>query len=211
MRDPDELRGQLLMAFLPQVAFDGWSKASLEAARKDLGLTEAELAHALPAGLAELTSVFAAKADAAMLAALTTAAPTLKLRERVALAVRARLEWQEPYREAVRRKLAFFAQPLHTALGVKQLAQTADSLWIALCDKSTDHNYYSKRLLLGAVISSTTLYWLNDESDGRAKTWEFLSRRIDNVIKTGGTVGKGMTSLLNLPDRLAARWGGRRR
>nr|MDJ0982739.1 COQ9 family protein [Kiloniellales bacterium] len=58
------------------------------------------------------------------------------------------------------------------------------------------------RLLLSGVYSSTLLFWLNDESEDFAETWAFLSRRIDEVLKIGGNLGKGVKSLLDLPDRM---------
>jgi ubiquinone biosynthesis protein COQ9 len=44
-------------------------------------------------------------------------------------------------------------------------------------------NWYTKRATLSAVYSSTVLYWLGDTSDGHQATWEFLDRRIDNVMQ----------------------------
>ena len=35
------------------------------------------------------------------------------------------------------------------------------------------------------MISSTTLYWLNDSSDDYGKTRDFLHNRIDDVLKIG--------------------------
>ena len=72
-------------------------------------------------------------------------------------------------------------------------------------DRATDYNYYTKRLLLAGVLSSTTLFWLNDRSEGHEATWAFLERRIDEVLKVGGRLGKTMKGLLDLPDRLMAR------
>jgi ubiquinone biosynthesis protein COQ9 len=72
-------------------------------------------------------------------------------------------------------------------------------------DRATDYNYYTKRLLLAGVLSSTTLFWLNDRSKDHAATWAFLDRRIDEVLKVGGRLGKTVKSLLDLPDRVMAR------
>ena len=53
----------------------------------------------------------------------------------------------------------------------------------ALGDTSDDVNWYTKRLSLSGVISSTVLYWLGDTSDGPPKTWAFLDRRIGDVMR----------------------------
>jgi ubiquinone biosynthesis protein COQ9 len=126
----------------------------------------------------------------------------MKVRERIATAVRLRLEQNLGEREAIRKGLTFLALPQHATLATKLLYRTVDAMWLAAGDRSTDYNFYTKRLLLAGVYSSTLLVWLDDQSDGLEKTWAFLERRIDNVLKVGGSIGKGMKRLLDLPDRL---------
>ena len=59
----------------------------------------------------------------------------------------------------------------------------------------------------------TLLFWLNDKSEDYAATWAFLDRRIAEVLKVAGRLGKGVTKALSLPERLvgAAVPGGRPR
>ena len=76
-----------------------------------------------------------------------------------------------------------FALPMHAADGAKALWSTADAIWDALDDPSDDFNWYSKRAILSGVMSSTLLYWLGDHSEGQAASWEFLDRRIENVMQ----------------------------
>ena len=133
----------------------------------------------------------------------------MKVRARIAAAVRLRLELLEPHREAVRRGLAFFALPPNAAVGLKCLYRTVDAIWYAAGDRATDYNFYTKRLLLAGVYSSTLLFWLDDASEGREATWAFLERRIAEVLKVGGRLGKAVSGVLDLPDRLARRIGPR--
>ena len=58
-----------------------------------------------------------------------------------------------------------------------------DAIWNSLGDTSKDINWYTKRVTLGTVYSSTLLYWLGDESKNMLKTEEFLHRRIDDVME----------------------------
>ena len=44
-------------------------------------------------------------------------------------------------------------------------------------------NWYTKRATLSGVYSSTLLFWLGDDSPDHEKTWEFLDRRIGNVMQ----------------------------
>lgn len=208
--DGEKLRAELLQASLAHVAFDGWSRTTLRAAARDLGVDPVLAFNAYPGGEAELVEAFSTWADHRMLDALAERdMAAMKVRERIAAAVRLRLEQLEPHREAVRRGLAFFALLPNAASGVRSLYRTVDAIWYAAGDRATDYNFYTKRLLLAGVFSSTLLFWLEDASEGRAETWAFLERRIAEVLKAGGRLGKAVAGVLDLPDRLAQRLGPR--
>jgi ubiquinone biosynthesis protein COQ9 len=69
-------------------------------------------------------------------------------------------------------------------------------------------NWYSKRAILSGVYSSTVLYWLGDTSPGHAATWEFLDRRIDDVmqfekVKKAANDSPVLRPFLALPNWLA--------
>lgn len=206
--DLQALRDRVLMAALAHVPFDGWGERALKAAAVELGIERGQALAAFPGGAAELIEAFHDWADGEMLRGLEALdLDALKVRERIATAVRLRLEALEPHEEAERRALAFLALPGRSPLGLRLLARTVDAIWVAVGDRSTDYNYYSKRMLLGGVYSATLLCWLNDGSEGREETWAFLDRRISEVLKIGGRVGKTMGGLLDLPDKLARRGG----
>ena len=201
--DLERIRQDLLLATLPHVVFDGWTLTALRAGAADAGLDQGTWMNAFPGGPAELIDGFSAWADRRTLATLETLdLDSMRVRDRIAAGVRTRLEILAPHREAVRRGLAFLALPQNAALGATCLYRSVDSLWYAAGDRATDYNFYTKRLLLAGVLSSTTVYWLNDRSEGTAQTWAFLDRRIDEVLKVGGRLGKVMGGLLDLPDRL---------
>ncbi len=208
----DETRKRLLEAALDHAAFDGWSAVTLRRAAADIGLSQAEAENAFPRGARDLIEFFNNEIDQAMLEALEREdLSELRVRERISLAVRTRLDLLLPHREAVRRGLVFLALPMNAGLGSRFVWRTADAMWWAAGDTSTDYNYYSKRALLAGVYSSTLLVWLDDQSDGQADSWAFLERRIGEVLNIGGRLGKGMGQLLNLHDRLCGGFGRRRR
>jgi ubiquinone biosynthesis protein COQ9 len=201
--DIETTRRRLLDATLNHVPFDGWTLTALQRAAADLDLDAATAVNAFPGGAAELIAFHSEEADRRMLDELQPLdLPAMRVRDRIAAAVRLRLEQNAEHREAIRRALAFLALPQNGPLGLKCLYRTVDAMWYAAGDTSTDYNFYTKRLLLSGVYSSTLLFWLNDESEGSAETWAFLSRRIDEVLKIGGNLGKGVKTLLDFPDRL---------
>jgi ubiquinone biosynthesis protein COQ9 len=112
----------------------------------------------------------------------------MRVREKVGFAVRARLEYLMPHREAMRRLIMWYALPMHAVQGIKLIAKTADLVWQAAGDTSTDYNFYTKRMLLAAVMKATLLYWLNDQSAGCSGTWEFLDRRLAEVVRAGKAI-----------------------
>ncbi|WP_282093785.1 COQ9 family protein [Epibacterium ulvae] len=173
---------ELLDAALMHVVFDGWSDATFQAALRDCDI-DASLAKAIcPRGALDLAIAYHRAGDQKMLAALAEAnKDDLRFRDKVALAVRLRLEAADD-KEAVRRGTTLFALPHHASEGAALIWGTCDAIWNALGDTSEDANWYSKRATLSAVYSTTVLFWLGDDSSDHHATWEFLDRRIENVM-----------------------------
>lgn len=202
-----ELRPRLVAAMLPNVPFDGWSAAARDAGADAEGIDRDIAAMALP-DAASMVEAYIARADALMVAAMA-GADTMKVRDRIRLALRTRLEAAGDDREAVRRALAVMAMPNNAALGVRTLWRTADAMWRAAGDTATDFSHYSKRAILGGVYSASLLYWLDDESEGHEATWAFIDRRIDGVMKFEKTKAKAVAALAFVPN--PARFLGRLR
>jgi ubiquinone biosynthesis protein COQ9 len=180
----DELRPVLIEAMLPHVPFDGWTLQAVDAAAADLGIVPAMARLAFPGGAIDMVDAYIATADTGMAAALDTDAyRALKIRDRITAAIRTRLEQAAPHREAIRRASAVLAFPGNSVRAARLTWRTADNIWRAAGDSSTDFNFYSKRALAGAVYASTLLYWLNDESPDFADSWAFLDRRIAGVMR----------------------------
>jgi ubiquinone biosynthesis protein COQ9 len=197
----DELRPHLVAAMLPHVPFDGWSQAAAEAGARDLGVPESRAALVFPGGAADMVDAYTAYADARLEAALAARGlHNMKIRERVTLAVRTRLEQATPEREAVRRAAAVFALPTNALLSARTLWRTADTMWRACGDAATDYNHYTKRLILGGVYAATLLVWLQDESEDCAETWAFLDRRIAGVMRFEKVKAQALGSTANLPS-----------
>lgn len=183
-RSPDDLRAALLDAALVHVPFDGWSPATFSAACTDTGTDPAAARAACPRGAVDLALDFHARGDAAMLARMRSAdLSALRFRDRIAAAIRFRLEAVAEDKEIVRRGTTLFALPHLAADGAKAIWGTADAIWTELGDRSDDFNWYSKRATLSGVYGATVLYWLGDQSEDHAETWAFLDRRIEDVMR----------------------------
>ncbi|MGO8915779.1 MAG: COQ9 family protein [Stellaceae bacterium] len=212
MTQAQERRAALIEAVLPDVPFDGWSRGAVAAAARRLGWDEAELAALFPGGVRDVVAGFSRWADQRMLAALAERnLAAMKVRERVAAAVNARLTVLEPHREAVRRALSLLALPRHAPLGLRLLYDTVDAIWYAAGDTATDFNFYTKRGLLAGVYAATTLYWLDDRSPGGTETQAFLERRLRNVMALPRLGARLRRRLDGLPDPLRLMRVARRR
>lgn len=178
----DALKSKLLDAALLHVTFDGWSEATFRAACRDAGIDPAVARVIAPRGAVDLALAYHERGDAEMLRRMALEdLPTLRLRDRIARAIRFRLEAIDD-REAVRRGSALFSLPGYVGDGARAIWGTADAIWTALGDEADDINWYTKRASLAGVFSATVLYWLGDESEDHQKTWDFLDARVDDVL-----------------------------
>jgi ubiquinone biosynthesis protein COQ9 len=179
-----EARDTLLLATMPHVLFDGWSPAALRAGARDLDLPEGAVDRTFPEGAGEAALWLDDWADRQMLAALAGMdLEAMKIRERIAAGVMARLDALAPHREAVRRAIARKFGPFGAAQTGRIIYRTVDAIWYAAGDRSVDFNFYTKRGLLAAAYGATVLFWLNDSSEGAAATKAFLDRRLENVMQ----------------------------
>jgi len=201
MRSPlaESQRAALIEAMLPDVAFDGWTRPALRAAARRIGIPAAEAVALFPGGTADLVACFSRWADLRMLDRLEAKAlDPLRIPERIALTIAARLEIVAPWREAMRRALSVLVLPHHAPLGLRLLYETVDAAWYGAGDRATDFSFYTKRLTLAAIYAATVLYWLEDRSPDFADTRAFLDRRLAEV----GVIGRVRKNLETTVERL---------
>ncbi|MEE2761344.1 MAG: COQ9 family protein [Pseudomonadota bacterium] len=208
MTESDDIRRLLLDAALAHIPFDGWTKKSLDAAGRDLGLPAAVVVGCFPEGVSGLANFFSAEFDRRMLAELTGRdLAAMSVRARIVAVVRIRLELLAHHKEAMRRLATYSTMRGRSLAAVRAAAGTVDVIWRTAGDKSTDFNYYTKRGLLAPVYGATLLYWLSDASEGSEETWAFLERRLNEVHKLQSMQRRlqGMARRLPNPPRLLQR------
>ena len=180
----EQMRRKLALAVGENAVFDGWTRAAVDSAAKQLGVDPVQARLAMPKSQAGLVDLYVQEVDRGLEAYFTPERLSkLKIREKIRTLVWRRFEIMGPAREAVRRALAILAMPQNVPLGLRISWRTADTMWRIAGDTSTDFNHYTKRITLGAVYGSTLLAWLDDQSEGWTETAGFLDRRIDGVMK----------------------------
>lgn len=178
------LRDEILLAALPHIPFDGWTIRAMRRGARDAGRDEGAAERAFPYGATDMIAHYGDLADRRMIAEMARRGVSrMKVRERIATAIRVRLEQAADHKEALRRALSVLALPGNAPTALRSLYRTVDAIWIAAGDTATDWNFYTKRGLLAGVLSSTVLCWLDDTSEGHAETRAFLDRRIEDVLR----------------------------
>lgn len=205
----EERRDRILVGTLGQVPFDGWTERALRSGAVAAGFVAEDGPRAFPAGMLEVVEHFCDYGDRRMIAALEACnLADTSIRDRVATAVRCRLEAVAEHREGVRRALAFMALPGRGGAAARCTYRTVNAIWYAVGDRSTDFNFYTKRGFLAAIYGATVLYWLNDTSEGSADTWAFLDRRISGLLSFGrmrSRVAAGIGGIVEQTAGLARR------
>ena len=202
------VQDKILLATLAHVPFDGWSRAALKHGVLDAGLGKDLGLGAFPGGMAEIAAYCSAYFDRRMVEELERRKiGEMKIRDRITVAVRVRLEVLAPHREACRRLMSFLALPPNAGLCASSTWKTVNAMWYAAGDTATDFNFYTKRALLASVYASTTLYWLGDDYEEFADTWGFLDRRIAGVMKIPKIKARVAEALSRIPSPFGI-WSG---
>ena len=178
-------RDAAIVAMLPHVPFDGWTRRSLRMGLGDIGVSPDDAELLFPGGAADMIEAFCDWADRQMGEGAAGLDPALRLHQQVRAVIALRLEQNQPHKEAVRRALALLALPGHARLAAACMARTVDAIWHAAGDRSADFSWYTKRAILAAVYGATLLYWLRDTGEDDAATLGFLDRRLAGVGRIG--------------------------
>jgi ubiquinone biosynthesis protein COQ9 len=185
----DELRIALAPDIAASAIFDGWNETALIAAAEMAGCDVDIAKLAFPAkplnGRAmDMIEAWITSVDQAMEAEWPPERlAELKIRERIRELVAFRLRAVEDIDEAVRRAMSVMAMPQNAPRALQIGWRSADIMWRLAGDTATDYNHYTKRTILAGIYSATLAFFINDDSEGKEKTYEFLDRRIDGVMK----------------------------
>jgi ubiquinone biosynthesis protein COQ9 len=187
---------KILNAVMQSLALEGWTSEAFDHGMRRAKASPKDGCDLFPHGVDSVAEVFHEFVDETMLARIASKRMFrgMRVRDKITFGIRCRFEIMAPYRDAIKRFLLWSLHPKYFSQAFQRLWKTADRLWTAAGDQSTDYNYYTKRFLLIAVLKTTLAFWLQDKSKDHEKTWMFLDRRIADVMK----IGKGMTVIKTL-------------
>ena len=140
-KTPNHIPNHVIEAILNHIPFDGWSKASLDMAAADCGLSEAEMHSLFPAGVVDAISAYGAYADQNMIIAFhgqdAADIAVMPVHMKIRSLILIRLEQAAPHKEVVRRTFShnaffFFVTSFLRDLQSSRLEHLESSIWVAL-------------------------------------------------------------------------------
>jgi len=138
-------------------------------------------------------------ANAALVTSMKAEALELGDKLRVAPFIRRnvekRLRMNAPYLSRWSEAIVIQSYPQNAPQSLHQSLDLMDLMWHHAGCKSTDLNWYSKRLSLLAIYKSSELAMVNDKSEDYKETWEFLDRRMTDT--------KSLSDLVVSPEDIA--------
>jgi len=183
------IKTQILDASLKHVKMQSWSKLSLSSGAEDLGYISI-VAGLFDRGGDELVlyhiKTSNKKLDTWMLEEVNKykeSGEKLPITKFIKSAVKERLLMNSEFIKAGvwGEALAIMANPQNIPESVGYLQQLSDDIWHRAGDTSADLNWYSKRMLLAGIISSTEVFMIQDLSQNFEETWKFLDRRFEDI------------------------------
>ena len=185
---PVTQRDEIFEIIIKHVSDHGWSDEIVSLVNADIQKTSSTEKPVF-SGVKDLISDFLERNDNLMLSSLEKVdINKLRIRQRIRKAVITRL-LQIP-KGVIKHTAKFLANPLNSDVALKSLANTCDKIWYWAGDESTDFNYYTKRILLGAVYTASFAYYLKEEECSTDDLSIFVENRIDNVLKLGDVKNK---------------------
>ena len=184
------LKKNLMMKMLDQVPNRGWTWNALheaaKTAKKAKNFNKKELQTLFDNKISNIISTFNDKLDEDMYVIFNAENnKDLGTTDTVKTLILSRLKASENYKSIIKTSLLFMAQPRNAYDAFNQVMKTSNKIWEIAGDTSQGGAFYSKRLILSGVYSSTLAYWLAKETRSVGESEYFLDRRLDDVKNFG--------------------------
>ncbi len=198
--DSLENKLKILDNFLKIVAFEGWSKETLILAIKNSNIDEKLLPIIFENDILSLIE-FLTHTRCQQLKKIVEKNQDFnskKTHEKISYLIFNILNLDKDNKIAIKRLINFYLDPKNLipikncdqCLGSRPLYQSlkevyyvADFLWNICLDKSTDFNFYSKRMILAKILIRSTLFYVDDTSENSVRTQNFINLQLSKVLE----------------------------
>ncbi|GBM09813.1 Ubiquinone biosynthesis protein COQ9, mitochondrial [Araneus ventricosus] len=201
--DLTDFRLQILKAGLDFVPQHGWSKQSIALGAQSLGLSSSS--HTLiEDGSADLVHYFNflcnEKLEDYLKEKYSSNKEKVNIQHYIEDALTHRLNMIIPYVSKWPEAMALMVSPLQFPTDSKNLLDLVDRVWYLSGDRSLDLTWYSKRVSLALAYRMCELSLLQDKSPEYSDTFEFLQRRVENIVNASEFIDNVANSTKHLPD-----------
>lgn len=173
---------ELFESLLPFIAQKGWHMDAIDQWAFETKNDKALLHLHFPEGISSLIDYMTEYLNHDLVNKLEqTNISQMKIPIKIKTALMNRFELMHPYKQILRHEQQYFKHPTHLAQGLKNLYKIVDTIWFAIGDQTSDFNFYTKRLTLSAIYTTSFNYWLKDESQDIINTSMFIDRRLESL------------------------------
>ena len=168
----------------------GWTWDALykatKKAKKPKNLNREELQNLFENKISNIIGTFNDKLDEDMYVIFNTNNnKDLGTTDTIKALILSRLKASENYKSIIKTSLLLMAQPRNAYDALNQVMKTSNKIWEIAGDTSKGGTFYSKRLILSGVYSTTLAHWLSKETRSIGESEYFLDRRLDDVKNFG--------------------------
>ncbi|KAJ9061972.1 Ubiquinone biosynthesis protein coq9, mitochondrial [Entomophthora muscae] len=175
-----ETREKILECSLNQVSQKGWTLQNLMDSANMLGYPS--VTHGiLPNGELDLVSHFLDKSMKETIFSIKQEDFTnLASKEKLRKALTIRLKLNTSFLSTLPEAFAILASTKGIPIALDKLLTLVDQVSWNIGDKTSGMDWYSRRLSIAGLYTSTELYMMQDQSVDQSATWEFLERRLSD-------------------------------
>lgn len=181
----DKLKEKILENSLEFVPEHGFTKQALIQGALSIGLSTASVNQIFQNGSFDLIDYFYKKQNEKLsiyLENLVKEGKVAKKNELIRSAIIYRLTLIQPYIKHWPDAMATQSFYLNNALpSIENLLRLCDEIWYLVGDKSSDFNWYTKRVTLALIYKSTEIFMIQDKSENFAETIRFLDSRFNDL------------------------------
>ena len=130
----------------------------------------------------------------------------LRTHQRIRELIILRLNIMLKEKKLISKTFFYLLLPQNYKLASKYLYRVVDEMWYLSGDKSTDFNFYSKRVILSSIYTATIMHFINN--DNIQDTIEFLDKQLKKVSKIPEIKKsiKDITKIIPITDNFAKKF-----
>ncbi len=186
---------KILKSFLEIAAVSGWNEKSLQQSMREVKIDEKYLPLIFPNTIIDITDFYIKNGNKILADKIFSFQDfeQQKIRDKIRFCLYERFEIEIDNKKALQslaklyldpKNIIFFSRSSNTVIQPLKISlNISDTMWSLLKDKSTDFNYYTKRLVLSKIILRIFPVFLNDDDIELRKTKKLIDAEIEKVMK----------------------------